>query len=100
MEKGVWVIESRCKACTLCVEVCPSGSLAMRNDPKSTLGAIAVVINADSCIGCGECELCCPDFAVCVADRKEFKFAKLTEASKAAAAAIKQNGCYEIKEKQ
>ncbi|MDR2638568.1 MAG: 4Fe-4S binding protein [Helicobacteraceae bacterium] len=93
-------MESRCKACSICAEVCPSGTLAMRGEPKSALGAMACVIAADDCIGCGECELACPDFAVAVADRKTYKFAKLTEASRLNAEAIKANGYYAPKEKR
>jgi len=37
-------------------------------------------------------ELSCPDFAIYVADKKEFKFAKLTKESKARQEAIVNNG--------
>ena len=50
------------------------------------------VIAPDSCIGCNECELVCPDFAIYVAEKKEFKFAKLTDTSKARQEAIANNG--------
>jgi len=78
----VWTDESRCKACDLCVSVCPAGVLAMRYEPSSVLGAMITVSHPESCIGCNECELACPDFAIFVADRKEFKFAKLTDKQK------------------
>ncbi len=87
----VWVDESRCKACDICVAVCPAGVLAMRPEPTSTLGAMVEIIEPDSCIGCNDCELNCPDFAIYVADKKEFKFAKLTDEAKDRAAAIKEN---------
>lgn len=88
----VWINEDRCKACDLCVSVCPSGTLAMKFDERKVLGKIAKVINPESCIGCQECELHCPDFAIAVADRKEYKFAKLTDEAKQRAEAIKSNG--------
>jgi len=78
----VWTDENRCKACDLCVSVCPAGVLAMRYEPHSVLGAMITVAHPESCIGCQECELACPDFAIMVADRKEFKFAKLTDQAK------------------
>ena len=78
----VWTNEDRCKACDLCVSVCPAGVLSMRYEPTSVLGAMITVSNPESCIGCQECELACPDFAIYVADRKEFKFAKLTDQAK------------------
>jgi 2-oxoglutarate ferredoxin oxidoreductase subunit delta len=87
----VWVDESRCKACDICVAVCPAGVLAMRPEPTSTLGAMVEIIEPDSCIGCNDCELNCPDFAIYVADKKEFKFAKLSDEAKDRAAAIKEN---------
>ena len=74
----VWLDESRCKACDICVSVCPAGVLAMRLEPTSTLGAMVEIIAPQSCIGCNECELSCPDFAIYVADKSEFKFAKMT----------------------
>jgi 2-oxoglutarate ferredoxin oxidoreductase subunit delta len=88
----VWVNTARCKACDICVDACPAGVLSMKAEPKSTLGAMISVIAPDSCIGCNECELSCPDFAIYVADKKEFKFAKLTDASKARQEAISNNG--------
>ena len=87
----VWVDESRCKACDICVSVCPSGTLAMRPEAKSTLGAMVSIISSESCIGCNDCELSCPDFAIFVADKKEFKFAKLTEEAKQRSEAIRKN---------
>jgi 2-oxoglutarate ferredoxin oxidoreductase subunit delta len=48
-------------------------------------------VASESCIGCNDCELSCPDFAIFVADKKEFKFAKLTDEAKARGEAIKKN---------
>ncbi len=87
----VWVDESRCKACDICVSVCPAGVLAMRLEPTSTLGAMVEIVAPESCIGCNDCELNCPDFAIYVADKSEYKFAKLTDEAKARAEAIKKN---------
>jgi 2-oxoglutarate ferredoxin oxidoreductase subunit delta len=99
----VWVNTSNCKACDICVSVCPSGVLAMRYEISSTLGAMISVEHPEACIGCSECELSCPDFAIYVADRKELKeaglsFSKLTEESKARQAAIKANNYYSIEQ--
>jgi len=87
----VWVSEDRCKACDKCVEVCPAGVLAMRPEKNSVLGAMIEVVTPEACIGCNECELTCPDFAIYVADKKEYKFAKLTDQAKARAEEIKAN---------
>ncbi|MBD3807205.1 MAG: 4Fe-4S binding protein [Epsilonproteobacteria bacterium] len=87
----VWVNTDRCKACDICVDACPAGVLSMQPQASSTLGAMISVIAPESCIGCNECELSCPDFAIYVAERSEFKFAKLTDAAKDRAEAIKNN---------
>lgn len=93
---AVWVDIQRCKACDICVEMCPAGVLAMVPSDKTILGATISVENPESCIGCNDCELHCPDFAIYVAGRKEHKFAKLTEESKARAEAIKNNHCMKL----
>ena len=87
----VWVDEERCKACDICVSVCPAGVLSMEQEPSSTLGAMVRIIHGESCTGCNNCELNCPDFAIFVAERSEFKFAKLTDESKARQASIVAN---------
>ena len=88
----VWVNTDRCKACDICVDACPAGVLSMQQEPTSVLGAMISVVYPESCIGCNECELSCPDFAIFVADKKEFKFAKLTKEAKARQEAIVKNG--------
>jgi 2-oxoglutarate ferredoxin oxidoreductase subunit delta len=64
----------------------------MVQNVNSTQGKTIEVIEPDSCIGCRDCELHCPDFAIFVTERSsEVKFAKLTEESKARALAVKNN---------
>ena len=86
----VWVDESRCKACDICVSYCPAGVLGMRLEPNAVLGKMIEVVHPDSCIGCRDCELHCPDFAIYVVE-KGFKFAKLTPESRERAVAVKAN---------
>ncbi len=86
-DQPVWVNTDNCKACDICVSVCPAGVLSMKYESTSTLGAMISVDHPESCIGCNDCELNCPDFAIFVADRKELKaaglsFAKLTDEAK------------------
>ncbi len=87
----VWVDVKRCKACDICVSLCPAGVLGMVQAPNSTLGQMIEVVHSDACIGCRECELHCPDFAIFVAERSEVKFAKLTPEAKQRAQDVKNN---------
>lgn len=89
----VWVDESRCKACDICVSVCPAGVLSMEYEPTSTLGAIVHVIHPEACTGCTNCELNCPDFAIYVAEKGDLQdgFSKLTPEAKDRQATIAAN---------
>ena len=49
-----------CKSCGLCAAFCQKQVLG-RDDTGAP-----VVENPDACIGCGWCELHCPDFAISV----------------------------------
>jgi 2-oxoglutarate ferredoxin oxidoreductase subunit delta len=68
----------------------------MRQEVHSTLGSMIKVVHPESCIGCSDCELACPDFAIYVADKKEFKFAKLTEEAKERKEAVIKNNYREL----
>jgi 2-oxoglutarate ferredoxin oxidoreductase subunit delta len=75
----------------------------MQYEVKSTLGAMIAVEHPEACIGCNECELSCPDFAIYVADKQEFKaagfsFAKLTDDAKARQESIKANNYYSLEQ--
>ena len=63
----------------------------MRKDEHKILGKVISVAHPESCIGCYECELHCPDFAIFVASKDEFKFAKLTPESRERAQRVKDN---------
>ena len=58
---------------------------------QTILGSTISVQVPQDCIGCNDCELHCPDFAIYVATRKEYKFAKLTSEAKERAEKIKAN---------
>lgn len=50
-----------CKGCGLCVAICPKQVLAISQEERK-----ANIVNINACIGCFQCELHCPDFAISV----------------------------------
>jgi len=58
------VIFENCKACDICVDVCPQNVLAMRKEPSKWEGYMVEVINLEKCTRCMLCEIHCPDFAI------------------------------------
>jgi len=47
-----------CKACGICINLCPTAVLAPDSEGK------VYIENADDCTSCKICELHCPDFAI------------------------------------
>jgi NAD-dependent dihydropyrimidine dehydrogenase PreA subunit len=52
---NIAIDESGCRACNLCVEICPTDVLEMDSG-----GDIAKVVRIDDCIGCTSCMYLCP----------------------------------------
>ena len=65
MKSEITIKTVRCKGCGICAAFCPKSVLAV-----SELGKIQVV-NKEACIGCGQSELRCPDYAIFVDRVKE-----------------------------
>lgn len=55
-----------CKGCGLCVDICPTGTLQLFDDPCNKFGVSVKIDAPDYCIGCKMCEMQCPDFAIFV----------------------------------
>ncbi|MDR2520067.1 MAG: 4Fe-4S binding protein [Eubacteriaceae bacterium] len=68
MAKGIVAFdEAYCKGCSLCVDICPKGIIAldaMRVTPKGYHPAS--VEDMDKCTACMSCALMCPDSAISV----------------------------------
>jgi 2-oxoglutarate ferredoxin oxidoreductase subunit delta len=53
--------EKLCKACSICVDFCPTNVLELK-------GSVVAVRNLEACTRCQLCDLRCPDFAIQVFD--------------------------------
>jgi 2-oxoglutarate ferredoxin oxidoreductase subunit delta len=52
-----------CKTCSLCAAMCPKKVILLDEEGRPYID------DMDGCIGCRNCEIHCPDFAVTVKDR-------------------------------
>lgn len=57
-KEPVFIYYNWCKKCGICVEFCPTGTLAQKPD-----GA-PYVAHPEKCIHCETCDRLCPDFAI------------------------------------
>lgn len=55
--KKLEVTVSWCKACGICMQLCPRDVLGEEEVTKKV-----ILIAPDKCNGCGLCELACPDY--------------------------------------
>jgi 2-oxoglutarate ferredoxin oxidoreductase subunit delta len=67
MARGrIEIDEGRCKACRLCISVCPQEILVL-SDRLNERGYTPVeVTDMDKCTGCGVCAVICPDVCITV----------------------------------
>jgi 2-oxoglutarate ferredoxin oxidoreductase subunit delta len=54
------IYQKWCKACGICYDLCPQGTLGADNEAK------VYILYPETCTGCKICELHCPDFAIMV----------------------------------
>jgi len=62
----VEVDDNRCKACYLCVSVCPRKCLGKSTTISKKGYFPAVQTNPADCIGCKMCYMICPDVAITI----------------------------------
>ncbi len=59
--------ENECKACKLCLTVCPPKVLKVDSSRVNRRGYNPVILyNPSACIGCGSCAKMCPDSVITV----------------------------------
>lgn len=56
--KRLGFFEAWCKACGICIALCPKHVFDAGRDGKP------VVSRPEACVNCGTCEIMCPDFAI------------------------------------
>ncbi|MFP4406897.1 MAG: 4Fe-4S dicluster domain-containing protein [Spirochaetaceae bacterium] len=57
--------ENRCKGCSLCVNGCPKGILALDATRINSKGYHpAIITDPAACIGCAHCAMMCPDAVI------------------------------------
>jgi 2-oxoglutarate ferredoxin oxidoreductase subunit delta len=64
----VTVLSERCDGCRLCTVFCPLDVLEIGAETNSRMLHFATVINADGCLGCGQCERLCPTASIFVSE--------------------------------
>jgi len=68
MAKGyVELKQDICKACELCVSVCPNGCLEIDQNAVNAKSYHPIsFVKKDECIGCARCAVMCPDGVISV----------------------------------
>ena len=70
--KGKIVVNDHyCKACGLCVSVCPQQVIRLATDRLNDRGYQPAEMFKDGCIACSTCAMVCPDVAITVYRLKE-----------------------------
>jgi 2-oxoglutarate ferredoxin oxidoreductase subunit delta len=64
--KKLVVTVSWCKACGICIEMCPRQVLGAEEVTQKV-----ILIAADKCNGCGLCELTCPDYVFTIQELED-----------------------------
>ncbi len=63
---GIIINKNNCKACYLCIDVCPKKCIKKSSETDSTGNYIVEFAESETskCIGCKSCAIVCPDYAI------------------------------------
>ena len=64
--KKLEVTVSWCKACGICIQLCPKDVLGEEEVTRKV-----ILIAPDKCNGCGLCELACPDYVFTIQELED-----------------------------
>lgn len=65
--KGAIVVDQeKCKGCGVCVESCPTKTLALSQKVNGKGYPYAYMANPEACTGCSNCASICPDTVITV----------------------------------
>lgn len=62
-----------CKGCRICIALCPVKIIVLSDRIGAYGTSVPEVRDVSKCIGCGFCELYCPDYAVTVVKEPRVK---------------------------
>ncbi len=72
MKYEIHTLEDRCKGCLICIEICQADVLTLSEHVNKKGYHFPQIVKKENCIGCGMCEMFCPDLAIWVtSDEKE-----------------------------
>ena len=70
--RGAIVVDTeKCKGCSVCIESCPTNTIALAKEVNSKGYNYLIMANPEKCTGCTNCAVVCPD-AVITVYRKKF----------------------------
>ena len=65
--RPILVALERCKGCSLCIDACQPGALALDTGSVNAMGHHAVqLVHPEACTSCAKCARMCPDAALTI----------------------------------
>jgi len=64
MKGSISIEQELCKGCSLCIEFCPKGSIALSKKLNLKGYYLAEFDDEKGCTGCAICALVCPEIAI------------------------------------